>query len=176
MGGKSLKVIPTKASMIVSNPLSQSTVVNWVVKDCSLGFGKYVFLANLILLSFHELDAILGLDWLTRNKVVVECKSKGVWLLSANGNNAFISWVKRGVENSIVSAISSRKMIAKGGDSYLAYILDSIMVREDFRQVPVVNEFPNVLLEELRRTPPNRYVEFSIDIASGIAPIFKYIL
>lgn len=43
MGGKSLKVVPTEASMIVTNPLGQSTMVNWVVKDFSLFWQIRIF-------------------------------------------------------------------------------------------------------------------------------------
>ncbi|XP_016673269.1 uncharacterized protein [Gossypium hirsutum] len=43
---------------------------------------KYTFLSNLLLLNFHEFDAILGLDWLTRHNAIVDCHAKGVhWLI-----------------------------------------------------------------------------------------------
>lgn len=45
------------------------------------------------------------------------------------------------------------------------------MVREDFGQVPIVNEFQEVFPEELSVIPPNRDVEFSIDVTSETAPI-----
>lgn len=37
--------------MIVTNPLGQRSLVNRVVKYCSLGFGRYVFLVDLMILS-----------------------------------------------------------------------------------------------------------------------------
>ncbi|XP_017621203.1 uncharacterized protein LOC108465378 [Gossypium arboreum] len=61
----------------------------------------------------------------------------------------------------------------EGGDVYLVYILDSTMVKEDFKQVPVVNEFPNVIPEELLGILPNRDVEFSVDVAPGTTPILS---
>ncbi|KAA3461577.1 polyprotein [Gossypium australe] len=45
------------------------------------------------------------------------------------------------------------------------------MVREDFGQLPIVIEFPDVFLEELPGIPPNRDVEHSIDVALGTALI-----
>lgn len=88
--------------MIVTNPLDQSTKVNKVIKDCSFGFGGYVFLTNLMLLSFHDFDAILGLDWLTRHKAPVECKSRGVWLIFADSNKVFISGMKRDIKSNTI--------------------------------------------------------------------------
>lgn len=47
--------------------------------------------------------------------------------------------------------------------------MDSKMVREEFRHVPIVNEFSNVILEKLPRILPNKNVKFFIDVTSGIA-------
>jgi hypothetical protein len=38
--------------------------------------------------------------------------------------------------------------------------------------VPVVNEFPDVFPKELPSMPPNRDIEFMIDLMSGTAPIY----
>ncbi|KAA3474076.1 RVP_2 domain-containing protein [Gossypium australe] len=131
-----------KVSKIVTNPSGQSIVVNRVVKDCSLSFDRQVFLADLMLLSFHEFDTILRLDWLTRHNVIFECKSKRLWLISTDGNKAIRCKSKE-------MWLISEKMITNGGDTYLVYILNSKMVREDFEQVPMVNEFEDVFPEEL---------------------------
>jgi hypothetical protein len=39
--------------------------------------------------------------------------------------------------------------------------------------VPVVNEFPDVFPEELPGMPPDRDIEFVIELESGTAPIYK---
>ena len=40
-------------------------------------------------------------------------------------------------------------------------------------EVPVVCEYPDVFLEELLGMPPNRDLEFTIDLIPGTAPIAK---
>jgi hypothetical protein len=40
-------------------------------------------------------------------------------------------------------------------------------------EVPVVNEFPDVFLEELPGMPPDRDIEFVIELKPGTAPIYK---
>jgi hypothetical protein len=40
-------------------------------------------------------------------------------------------------------------------------------------EVPVVNEFPDVFPEELQGIPPDRDIEFVIELKPGIAPIYK---
>jgi hypothetical protein len=39
--------------------------------------------------------------------------------------------------------------------------------------VPVVNEFPDVFPEELSGMPPDRDIEFMIDLVPSTAPIYK---
>ena len=41
----------------------------------------------------------------------------------------------------------------------------------DLASIPVVYEFPNVFPEDLPRLPPDRNVEFSIELELGTAPI-----
>jgi hypothetical protein len=40
-------------------------------------------------------------------------------------------------------------------------------------EVPMVNEFPVVFLEELPGMPPDRDIEFVIELKPGTAPIYK---
>jgi hypothetical protein len=40
-------------------------------------------------------------------------------------------------------------------------------------KVPVVNEFPDVFPEELPGMPPDRDIEFVIELKSNTAPIYK---
>jgi hypothetical protein len=41
------------------------------------------------------------------------------------------------------------------------------------KEVPVVNEYPDVFPEELPDMPPDRDVEFVIDLLPGTGPIAK---
>jgi hypothetical protein len=43
----------------------------------------------------------------------------------------------------------------------------------DMNLIPVVCEFPDVFPEELPGMPPDRELEFAIEIVPGIAPIYK---
>ena len=63
----------------------------------------------------------------------------------------------------------------RGGVIYLAYVTDS---REEKKRkvvadVPVVNEFPDVFLEDLPGIPSERQVEFRIDLVPEAVPVAK---
>jgi hypothetical protein len=50
--------------------------------------------------------------------------------------------------------------------------LNQVDVSQDL-MVPVVNEFHDVFPEELSGTPPDREIEFVIDLMHGTTPIYK---
>ena len=72
------------------------------------------------------------------------------------------------------TAARARQYIQHGCAGYLAYVVDT-RVREKLSvsEVPVVREFADVFPEELPGVPPERQVEFRIDLVPGAAPIAK---
>ena len=57
-----------------------SFIVNRFYRDCPIIIREYEFLGDLIELSLREFDLILGMDWLSRHQVVVDCRMKRVTL------------------------------------------------------------------------------------------------
>ncbi|XP_057969452.1 uncharacterized protein LOC131158604 [Malania oleifera] len=71
----------------------------------------------------------------------------------------------------IILAIQVRKLIQEGYQGFVAYIKESS--KEELKQanVPVVREFSNVFPKELPGIPPNREVEFTVDLLPRSAPV-----
>ena len=81
--------------ILVTNQLGHSVIVNKVYRDCPIRIQEYEFPGDLIELSFREFDIILGMDWLSRNQVVVDCRMKRVILRTPSGEEVtFIGEVK----------------------------------------------------------------------------------
>jgi hypothetical protein len=47
------------------------------------------------------------------------------------------------------------------------------MIESPVERIPVVCKYPNVFLDELPGMPPNRDIEFAIELQPGTAPISK---
>ena len=102
-----------------------SVIVNRVYRDCPIRIREYEFLVYLIELSFREFDVILGMDWLFRHQVVVDCRMKRVTLRTSSGEEVtFISERSNSLSN-VISATTARTMVQKGCEAYLAYVIDS---------------------------------------------------
>ena len=113
--------------------------------------GGHLFLASLILLGNSDIDVILGMDWLTANKAKIDCATKTVTLSHPSGQ--------------IVYSPSSPPSV-----QLFALNVDPL---EAIQNVPVVCDFPDVFPEELPGMPPDRAVEFVIELEPGTAPISK---
>ena len=85
----------TEYDIMVTNPLGHSVIVNRVYRDCPIRIREYEFPGDLIKLSFKEFDVILGMDWLSRHQVMVNCRMKRVTLRMPNEDEVtFIGLVK----------------------------------------------------------------------------------
>ncbi|KAG8498361.1 hypothetical protein CXB51_007427 [Gossypium anomalum] len=67
--------------------------------------------------------------------------------------------------------MAAQRFVKKGYDAYLAYVLDTKVSESKIQAVPVICEFFDVFPEELPGLPPEREVEFSIDLIPGTTPI-----
>jgi hypothetical protein len=65
----------------------------------------------------------------------------------------------------------TRKMIKKGCEAYLAYVLETRRGDVQESNIPIVREFFDVFLDELPGVLSEREVEVTIDILSGTSPI-----
>ena len=89
------------------------------------------------------------MDWLIKYKGVIGCATKSIQLTHANGQ--IVEY------QSDIEALNNIQ-------------LNQVQVVEEIR---IVNEFPDVFLEELSDMPPDRDIEFVIELVPGTAPIYK---
>ena len=66
--------------MHVTSPLGHSVNVNRVYKNCPIVIHDRKFSADLIALPFCEYDMILGMDWLSKYRAIVDCDKKSMVL------------------------------------------------------------------------------------------------
>jgi hypothetical protein len=65
------------------------------------------------------------------------------------------------ISNCIISTITIKRLMNKGCEAYLAYVLESKKEENQLANLSIVREFPNVF--ELPRVSPEREVEVFID-------------
>ena len=67
--------------------------------------------------------------------------------------------------------MTTQKMLRKGCQGYLAYVVETGKEGTILDEIPVVREFPDVFPDDIAGLPPEREVEFTIDLIPGTEPI-----
>ena len=95
-------VEPLAYDMLVTTPLGHSVKVNQVYKNCPLIVHDREFSMDLIFLPFHEFDLILGMDWLSKHRAIVDYDKKTILLKCSDMSNVTV----HGIRFEVVSTFS----------------------------------------------------------------------
>ncbi|KAE8664148.1 Detected protein of unknown function [Hibiscus syriacus] len=161
----------TKNTVTVTSPVGQAVLVNKVFRRCPLEVQGEIFLADLMELPLEEFDLILGMDWLNKHKVNLDCEYKRATLKTSDGRTVVLIGERRGYLSNIVSAMEIDRMIRKGYETFIACILNTKGALSTIEEIRTVSEFPDFFPEELPGLPPDREVEFEIETYPGSSPI-----
>ncbi|GKE99719.1 putative reverse transcriptase domain-containing protein, partial [Tanacetum coccineum] len=112
-----------------------------------------MFTIDLIPLGHGSFNVIVGMDWLSKHKAEIVCHEKVVRIPLESGETLLVQ--------------GERTLgIAKA--------LSNVKVDEPkLSDISVVRDFVEVFLEDLSGFPPQRQVEFRIDLVPGATPVVK---
>jgi hypothetical protein len=97
------------------------------------------------------IDVILGMDWMKQNQTVIQCQQKVVVVSAPNGEKISVDVAVQKQPTALVNQ------------------LDDDASKEN----PVIDEFPDVFPDDLPGIPPDRDIEFLIELLPRTAPIAK---
>ncbi|WVZ80101.1 hypothetical protein U9M48_027604 [Paspalum notatum var. saurae] len=122
---------------------------NQIVRHLRLCIGTENFYIDPIVLPTQGIDTILGMDWMKEHNVLLDITSRTVQMKSnKSGKIMCIHLPNRKHLSPTVNATEAQQI----------------------EKIPVVSDFPDVFPEELPGLPPDRNVEFRIDLALRMAP------
>ena len=155
----------------VNTLMGESLMFQLMFLSCIVSVNEVGTLADLMLLEMMDFDVILGMDWLASSYAIVFCYSKAVKFDIPDGPS-FVFWGDSCLTPaSLISSMSVMQLMNKGNEGYPAVVQDIDIAAPSLEQVPMVREFPDVFPNELPRMPPDREIEFCIDLATGIQPV-----
>ncbi|KAA0041141.1 DNA/RNA polymerases superfamily protein [Cucumis melo var. makuwa] len=117
-------------------------------RDCEIRIEDIALKVDLILFELDKLDAILGMNFLTKYHAILDCSNKEVVLRELGKFE--VKWRHT---------------------AYLAHVIDTQMVKSDLENVPIVREYLDVFPEELSRLAPKGEIEITIDVLPRTTPI-----
>ncbi|XP_042964590.1 uncharacterized protein LOC122298801 [Carya illinoinensis] len=164
---------PLEPMMSVSSPLGKSVNCQFVLKRCAIKIQDRYLLADLILFDMEEFDVILGMDWLSQYHASLECFKKKVVLRPPGELEFRFCAAAKSTMPKVISALKATTMLKKGCAGFLASLVMPQPNGPKLQNIEVVKDFPDVFPDELPGLPPDREIEFSIDLIPGMAPISK---
>jgi hypothetical protein len=127
-------------------------MTNQVVKDVKIEIGDREFLVDLVVLPRVGIDVILGMKWMSGNGVLIDTSTRVVMLRDPIDKKGFLVQLPRDIAIHNTANATLDKAI---------------------ENIPVVCEFPDVFPDDFPGLPPDREVEFKIELISGTAPISR---
>jgi hypothetical protein len=115
-----------------------------------LEIGKYKFLTYLVVLDSQGIDVILGMDWMTTYGGVIDCVNRAITLTTPEG-----------------------RRIRYKSNLYFNDFRQNHLKGVSLEEMAVLREYPDVFPDELPGMPPDRDIEFLIELLPGTGPIAK---
>ena len=124
-------------------------------------------------LAMFDFDVIIGMDWLIRQRVFMDCSSRVIQFNPIDHSRYEFVGSRGGISIPWISSLEASKLLDDGNEGYLVNIVDSTVTELKLEDIPVVCNFPEVFPQELPGLPPERDIEFVIELAPGVEPISK---
>ena len=126
-------------------------ITNQTTKQVPLRLQAKKIMTHLIMLPTQKMDIILGMNWMKFHGIILDTSSRAVHVNSPIHGSMTLCLMSPTPLTHTVNLVEDKKL-------------------ED---IPVVCEYPDVFLDDLPGMPPDREVEFAIELQPGTAPISR---
>ncbi|KAL0463313.1 UNVERIFIED_CONTAM: Transposon Ty3-G Gag-Pol polyprotein [Sesamum latifolium] len=160
----------------VATPGDKILVTNLIYRNCTVGIENAKLIVDLIQINMREVDVILGMDWLAKHFVHVDCRNKVINFHPPTKEGFTFCWNRKyryRDSSSLLSATQSRRLIRKGCEAYLALLIDTNKEEMQLENIPILRKFPDIFPDDLPGPPPDREIDFKINLIPRAPPIFK---
>jgi hypothetical protein len=125
---------------------------NQIVRDVLIAISEREYTVYLVVLPGLGIDVILGMNWMSGHEVLIDTSTRTIMLREPKGDGAFLVPLPRSFDlQNLSCAIQTITLF----------------------DILVVCEFLDVFLDELPGLPPDRDVEFKIELVPSTTPISR---
>jgi hypothetical protein len=140
----------TNGGITISTPGGRDATYQ-INKQVPIKFGSLVIRTTLLILGLDSVDIILGTDWLSRHQAVLDIVASAIEIHSPTCGETILYLPNQGGTRSCAFA----------------------MIESPVERILVVRDYPDVFPNELSGMPPDRDIEFAIELQPGTTPISK---
>ena len=138
-----------------------------ICRGCELEISVTLLIVDLRIMDMSEFDVILGMDWLTLYRVVIDYERRRVTAYMQDGTRVVFQGGKHDILPHTVYESRCKGQLA----GWLASLTLEDEERPDLDLLRVVCEYVDVFPDELPGLPPHMDVDFGIELHPGTLPI-----
>ncbi|GAU16878.1 hypothetical protein TSUD_368270 [Trifolium subterraneum] len=154
-----IPVYEMSGCMNIETPANGSVITRLVCRNCPVSvFGRH-FGMDLVCIPLSGIDVIFGMNWLVFNQVHINYCEKIVIFPKSEGSL------------SLMNGEEVKESLNDHGELFMVFGSLKLEGGAKLEEIPVVSEFSDVFPEDISDLPPEREVEFSIDLVPGTSPI-----
>jgi hypothetical protein len=131
----------TKGAIMIATPRGK-IASNQIVRHTPIKMGTKIFKIDLIILGLENVDIILGTAWMTQHQVLLDVAARAIEIHSPTYGELVLYLPSQGDTHSCTFS----------------------MIESPLERIPVVSEYPDIFPDELPRMPPDRDIEFAIEL------------
>ena len=141
--------------------------IGMICRGCELEISGTLLTVDLTFMDMSEFDVILRIDWLIAYRVVIDCERRRVTAYPPDSTRVVFQGDKHDILPQIVYESKCQGQLA----GWLASLTLEDEERPDLDLPRVVCKYVDVFPDELPGLPPQRVVDFSIELHPGTSPI-----
>jgi hypothetical protein len=139
----------TNGGITISTPGGRVATYQ-INRHVPIKFGSLIIKTTLLILGLDSVDIILGTDWLTRHQTVIDIAARAIEVHSPTCGETTLFLPDQGCRSCAFT-----------------------MVESPVEEIPMVCDYPDVFPDELPGMPPDRDIEFAIELQPRTAPTSK---
>jgi hypothetical protein len=145
-----LDIYPTNGAYKIATP-GGKIASKQICRKVPIQLGSHLIKIDLLLLDLEGMDVLLGMNWMTQHQVSLDISSRTVEIDSPEHEPTILYLPQRECLNSCTYAATGMKL----------------------KDIPIICEYPHIFPDVMPGMPPDREIEFIIELQPGIAPISK---
>jgi len=113
------------------------------------------------------------MNWLHAYGTKIDCEDLKVILMDGKGREICFYGQREEKSSPLISVMKVSKLLCQVCISYWCYAINTQMKEEKEKHFPAACEFEDVFPKELPGLPPQREIDFAIELIPGAQPISK---
>jgi hypothetical protein len=147
-------------------------VVGPSVNNCVVELGVCTTKLKVYVIALGAYDLIIGMDWLAAHRALIDCFAKKVLCVNDEGKLIEVHGIQRKVSLCFISTMKVKQCLREG---CRLYVVEAVKERKgpSLDQHSVLSEFQDVFPDKLPGLPPERELDFTIELKPSAEPISK---